>query len=77
MQALEKTLALKIVLYGDSPLHHRALCIAQEFSLAAAYGAHYLALCERLNAHFWTADKRLYNSIHSALPRVYNGALLA
>ena len=70
-QALEKTLALKIILYGDGPLHHRALRIAQEFSLAAAYDAHYLAICERLNADLWTADKRLYNSVHAALPWIY------
>ncbi len=70
-QVLEKTLALDITLYGDGPLHQRALHLAREFSLAAAYDAHYLALCERLNADFWTADKRLYNSIHDALPWVY------
>jgi len=70
-QALEAILALKITLYGDGPLHHRALRIAQELSLPAAYDAHYLALCERLNADFWTADKRLYNSVHEALPWVH------
>jgi len=70
-QVLEKAMALEIKLYGDAPLHHRALRMAQEFSLAAAYDAHYLALCERLDADFWTADKRLYNSVHEALPWVY------
>lgn len=70
-QALERILAFKITFYGDALLHHRALQMAQAFSLAAAYDAHYLALCERFNADFWTADKRLYNSVHTALPWVH------
>jgi len=70
-QALERILAFKIALYGDALLHHRALQMAQAFSLAAADDAHYLTLCERFNADFWTADKRLYNNVHEALPWVH------
>lgn len=69
--ALETALALEIKLYGDVALHFDAAHLAHRLHLPAAYDAHYLALCERLNADLWTADKRLYNSIHEALPWVY------
>jgi hypothetical protein len=34
-----------------------------QFSLPATYDAHYLALAERENCEFWTADTRLFNAI--------------
>jgi predicted nucleic acid-binding protein len=37
--------------------------LASQFNLAATYDAHYLALAERENCEFWTADERLYNSV--------------
>lgn len=33
--------------------------------------AHYLALAERENCEFWTADTRLFNAINGKLPWVH------
>lgn len=41
----------------------RILELASQFKLSAAYDAHYLALAEREQCEFWTADERLYNSV--------------
>ena len=38
-----------------------------KFNLPATYDAHYLALAEREQCEFWTADKRLYNSVKGQL----------
>ena len=56
---LDIALSLDITLYGDADLHRQALILAEGLGLPAAYDAHYLALAERLNADFWTADRRL------------------
>ncbi|MFM7367455.1 MAG: type II toxin-antitoxin system VapC family toxin [Sphaerospermopsis kisseleviana] len=69
-QALEDALNLGIVLYGNSQisqLHQMAINIAKTLKLSAAYDAHYLALSKLLNAEFYTADKRLYNSVKSSI----------
>jgi predicted nucleic acid-binding protein len=61
--ALEAALALPVELHGDASLHERALEMATELGLAAAYDAHYLALAERLRAEFWTADGKLVRAV--------------
>ncbi len=60
--------ALGIRLFGDPDLHRRALSLAEQLALPAAYDAHYLALAERLNAEFWTADRRLVRTVSGTLP---------
>ncbi|MCU0571091.1 MAG: type II toxin-antitoxin system VapC family toxin [Oculatellaceae cyanobacterium Prado106] len=45
--------------------------MAQELGLSATYDAHYLALTERLNAEFWTCDRRLFNTVQARLPWVH------
>ena len=45
----------------DDDLCLNALDWAARLSQVKAYDAFYLALAERLNAEFWTGDKRLYN----------------
>jgi predicted nucleic acid-binding protein len=45
--------------------------IAKTLKLSAAYDAHYLALSKLLNAEFYTADKRLYNSVKSSFNWVH------
>jgi predicted nucleic acid-binding protein len=73
-KALQDALNLGIVLYGSSQfpqLHEMALTLAKTFKLSAAYDAHYLALSKLLNAEFYTADKRLYNSVKSSVNWVY------
>ena len=51
----------------DDRLHARALELAHQFNLNAAYDAHYLALAERMNCELWTADERLWNSTRAQL----------
>jgi len=67
---LESSLSLGINFYSDDELHIQALKIAQRLNLSASYDAHYLALAERLEIEFWTADQRLFNSVQSSLPWV-------
>lgn len=68
--ALEAVLGLDIELHGDAQLHRRALALAGELGLPAAYDAHYLALAESLGAEFWTADRRLCQAVAARLPWV-------
>lgn len=70
-QALEVALSLNVTLYNDAQLHQRALTLARELLLPATYDAHYLALAERLEAEFWTADRRLVNLVQATLPWVH------
>lgn len=50
----------------------RALQFAQQFSLTATYDAHYLALAEREQCEYWTADARLLNGLRGQLSWVRN-----
>ena len=59
--ALQAAARLPIKIVEDPALHLEAVRIAARLELLAAYGAHYLALAERLDAELWTADKRLAN----------------
>ena len=68
---LDIALRLGITLYGDAALHHRALQLAAQLSLPAVCDAHYLALAERLEAEFWTADRRLVEAVQAELPWVH------
>lgn len=45
----------------------RAMELSHQFSLSAAYDAHYLALAERENCECWTADTRLWNAVKGKL----------
>lgn len=69
--ALEMVTLFNITFYDDVLLHYQAARLARTLQLPATYDAHYLALCEQYGAEFWTADKRLYNSVHDALPWVH------
>jgi len=62
-EALDAALGLPIRLYSDSALHLRAVEMARQFALPAAYDAHYLALAERLGTELWTCDARLVNKV--------------
>ena len=63
--------AIPIKLVGDSELHRAALELATQYNLPTTYDAHYLALAQRLNAQFWTVDRRLVNTLSGVLPWVY------
>ncbi len=54
------------ILGYDPSIHTRALELAHQFNLRAAYDAHYLALAERVGCDLWTADERLWNSVRAA-----------
>lgn len=75
--ALDAALAVPIQLHGDPALQVAAKALAERFALPAAYDAHYLALAERLDAEFWTADARLARAVQPSLPRVHHVAELA
>ncbi len=62
-KALRTAQSLPVALVGDAELHSRALVLAGELGLTAAYDAHYVALAERLGAELWTADARLANGV--------------
>ena len=70
-EALEYILNLEILLHGNPSLHRRALSLAQNLTLPAAYDAHYLALAEQLSADFYTTDSRLFNTVKTYFSWVY------
>lgn len=62
-EAIEKVLALGIeTIPDDQTLCKAALSWATRLQQARAYDAFYIALAERLQAEFWTADRRLANA---------------
>ena len=63
-------LELAIELYDDEWIHSEALLIAKQLGLPAAYDAHYLALAEKSNVEFWTADARLFRKASPTMPFV-------
>lgn len=69
--ALQAALALPLELISDDLMFERAFDIARRLRLSASYDAHYIALAERESAPLWTADKRLYNSVHQHLDWVH------
>lgn len=63
--AYEYSLSLEIEFYRNISLHRKAFNLAKKLGLTAAYDAHYLALAQEFSADFYTADKRLFNSLSS------------
>lgn len=47
-------------IHNPPGLHRRALVLAAELDLAAAYDAHYLALAAMFDCTIWTDDQRLF-----------------
>lgn len=68
---IEKLLALGVRLLHPSDLSLHAFDLAVRCRLNTVYDAHYLALAEMLEADFWTADERLYNSTKADFPTVH------
>jgi len=62
-RALEAALGLPIDLVDDNHIHRRAMVLAAQYGLPAAYDAHYLALAEWMGIELWTADKKLINTL--------------
>lgn len=51
----------------DKQLSVKALDFTVRYKLPATYDAHYLALADREQCDFWTADEHLYNSVKGQL----------
>jgi predicted nucleic acid-binding protein len=66
-RALKVALGRPIVLHEDEKLHMRALELAAEHKLPAAYDAQYLALAERLGVELWTTDAKLVKAVEGRL----------
>lgn len=71
-RTIDEVLSLGIVLEFSetSALGKRALELANQYSLPAAYDAHYLAMAEREDCELWTADMRFWNSVKHKISRV-------
>ena len=52
-----------VELYFDEGLLRRGYELATAYNRPTAYDAQYLALAERLDCTFWTADERLFNAV--------------
>lgn len=66
----ETLLGYGLKLYHDKALLRRAYELATQLNRPTAYDSQYLALAERLDTEFWTADERLYNAARASLAYV-------
>jgi len=64
------SIGVSLVFSQYQNISKRAMEFAHRFTLLAAYDAHYLALAERENCEYWTADARLLNALNGKLPWV-------
>ncbi len=55
--------AVSPVFSRNSALNLRAMALAKQFGLSAAYDTHYLALAERKECPLWTADTRMWRAV--------------
>lgn len=69
-QLLNLALSLGIELVAEPHIARRALVLAGELGLPAAYDAHYLAVAEDRGAELWTGDARLFRTVGGRLPWV-------
>jgi predicted nucleic acid-binding protein len=69
--ALETLLHYPVTTVIDDALLRRAYELAMEHNRPTAYDAQYLAVAERYQCDFWTADERLFNAVNGKFPRVY------
>lgn len=63
-------LGLPVQIASPDGLIKRAWELATKFDRPNAYDSHYLALAEKLECDFWTADERLFNAVKDDLPWV-------
>lgn len=57
-------------LLNPPDLSQHAWNLAKELRQSQVYDAYYLALAEILDCEFWTADRKLYSSVHHDFPRI-------
>lgn len=68
--ALESLRNIPVKLLSFAGQADRAWIIARQFNMRYAYDAFYVALAEHRGCELWTADKKLYSTVHSAFPFV-------
>lgn len=66
-ELLEQFLAFPVELSVPARLYQRALELADQYGLVAAYDAHYVALAEALACDLWTDDRRLIRTLEGKL----------
>lgn len=69
--ACNQLLSYPATFHFDDQLLKRAYELAELHNRPTAYDSQYLALRERLNCDFWTADERLYNAVSSKFPAMH------
>lgn len=67
VRSREFLLEYSVQLFMDDDLLRRGYELATRFNRPTAYDSQYLAVAERLNCEFWTADERLYNALRQDL----------
>ncbi len=55
---------------GDANLGFRAIELAHQTGLGPAYDTQFLALAEREDCEYWTADRRFWTTMRPRFPRV-------
>lgn len=63
----DKLLSVPVQLMMDMPILKRAYELATQFNRPTAYDSQYLAVAERLDCDFWTADEKLFNAVRQQL----------
>lgn len=58
----DRLLGIPARLFFDTDLLRRAYELSEQLHRPTAYDAQYLAVAERLECDFWTADEKLYNA---------------
>lgn len=69
--ALDTLLRFPVLPIVDDALLRRAYRLATEYNRPTAYDAQYLAVAERYECNFWTADERFYRAVNDKLSYVY------
>ncbi len=77
---LAQLLMYPVEFHEDDVLLKEAYELAVRFNRPRAYDSQYMALAERFNCEFWTADERLVNSIQGQFRSIrwlgnWNGTL--
>ena len=62
--------AQEVIFYHSQMIEERAWDLAVTYEKPTLYDAFYLAVAEEIGAEFWTADKRLVNSLKKEIPWV-------
>ncbi len=64
------TIGISLNFTDYEEISRKAMMFANRFRLTATYDSHYLALAEREQCEYWTADTRLFNGLRGQLPWV-------